>query len=159
MIDKLKFVKAMVLLFQRYWQSSWHLSSISLSNVSFCAADLGSRRWTYLSHEPKCASIHPPVWWASISYIDYFHFPNIFWFLVKKKSSYQKLGGASHIEKSQRSTVQFNVLHAGFAKSSDLQLRKPKSKKKSLTSAISNAWKIHNSILVCNLNNWLAKKL
>ena len=40
----------------------------------------------------------------------------------KEKSSYQKLGGASHIEKSQRSTVQFNVLHAGFAKSSDLQL-------------------------------------
>ena len=78
-----------------------------------------------------------------------------------KRGFYQKrgLGGASHIEKSQRSTVQFNVLHAGFAKSSDLQLRKPKSKKKSLTSAISNAWKIHNSILVCNLNNWLAKKL
>jgi len=50
----------------------------------------------------------------------------------RKRGFYQKrgLGGASHIEKSQRSTVQFNVLHAGFAKSSDLQLRKPKSKQK-----------------------------
>ena len=64
----------------------------------------------------------------------------------------------THWEK-KRSTVQFNVLHDGFAKSSDLQLRKPKSKKKSLTSAISNVWKIHNSILVCNLNSWLAKKV
>ena len=35
-----------------------HLSSISLSNVSVCAADLGSRRGTCMSHEPKCASIH-----------------------------------------------------------------------------------------------------
>ena len=33
------------------------------------------------------------------------------------------------VEKSQRSTVQYNVLHAGFAKSSDLQIRKPKTKK------------------------------
>ena len=39
---------------------SQHLSSISLSNVSVCAADLGSRRGTCMSHEPKCASIHPP---------------------------------------------------------------------------------------------------
>ena len=49
----------------------------------------------------------------------------------RKRGFYQKrgLGGPSHKEKSQRSTVQYNVLHAGFAKSSDLQLRKPKEKK------------------------------
>ena len=46
----------------------------------------------------------------------------------RKRGFYQKkgLGNASHIKKSQSSTVVFNVLHAGFAKKSDLQLRKPK---------------------------------
>ena len=49
----------------------------------------------------------------------------------RKRGFYQKrgLGGDTHKEKSQRSTVQYNVLHAGFAKSSDLQIRKPKTKK------------------------------
>ena len=48
----------------------------------------------------------------------------------RKRGFYQKnrLGSASHIKRSQRSTVQFNVLHAGFAKSSDLVLRKAKKK-------------------------------
>ena len=48
-----------------------------------------------------------------------------------KRGFYQKrgLGGTSHVKKSQRSTAQFNVLHAGFAKQSDLQLRKPNKNK------------------------------
>ena len=48
-----------------------------------------------------------------------------------KRGFYQKrgLGGTSHVKKSQRSTAQFNVLHAGFAKRSDLQLRKPNKNK------------------------------
>ena len=43
---------------------------------------------------------------------------------------YQKkgLGIATHQKRSQSGIVQFNVLHAGFAKKSDLQLRKPKKK-------------------------------
>ena len=45
----------------------------------------------------------------------------------RKRGFYQKrgLGGPSHKEKSQRSTVQY----IAFAKSSNLQLRKPKEKK------------------------------
>ena len=48
-----------------------------------------------------------------------------------KQGFYQKrgLGGASHMKKGQRSIVQFNVLHAGFAKKSNLQIRKPKKNK------------------------------
>ena len=48
----------------------------------------------------------------------------------KKRGFYQKkgLGSATHQKRSQSGIVQFNVLHAGFAKKSDLQLRKPKKK-------------------------------
>ena len=48
----------------------------------------------------------------------------------RKRGFYQKkrLGSASHQKRSQAGIVQFNALHAGFAKKSDLQLRKPKKK-------------------------------
>ena len=50
---------------------------------------------------------------------------------IHRVGFYQKraLGGTSRVKKSQRSTAQFNVLHAGFAKQSDLQLRKPNKNK------------------------------
>ena len=76
----------------------------------------------------------------------------------RKRGFFQKrgLGGPSHKEKSQRSTVQYNVLHAGFAKSRICSLESQR-RKKLLTSAISNAYKIYNSIQICIPNSWLAK--
>ena len=45
----------------------------------------------------------------------------------RTRGFYQKkgLGGASHEKRSQAGIVQFNTLHAGFLKKSDLQLRRP----------------------------------
>ena len=45
----------------------------------------------------------------------------------RTRGFYQKkgLGGASHEKRSQAGIVQFNTLHAGFLKKSDLQLRQP----------------------------------